>query len=146
MDVSLPDHLPQSSSHRSRLLALPFVALCAVVYLSSAAHFALVEHGACLEHGEVIHLGELREGTRSRPPEASLSDEYVIWESEAISDCDEEHCTEAFLRREGLALPVWGLLVLETATQLCPAPELEHVHLESVARLRLAPKASPPLA
>jgi hypothetical protein len=146
VDVSLTDHLPQRSSHRSRLLALPFVMLCAMVYLSSAAHFALVEHGACLEHGEVIHLGELREGARPRPPEVSVSDEHSIWESQEISEGDEDHCTEAFLRREGLARPAWCLLVLELAGREYPAPALEHVHLEPVARLRLAPKASPPVS
>ncbi len=146
MDVSLADHSPQRSSQRSRLLALPFVALCAVLYLSSAAHFALVEHGACLEHGEVIHVGELREGAQPRPPEVSVSDEHSIWESQEIPDVDEDHCTEAFLRREGLTGPAWCLLVLEIAAEAGSVPALEQVHLEPVARLRLAPKASPPLS
>ncbi|WP_407739590.1 hypothetical protein [Hyalangium sp.] len=129
------------------MLALPFVVLCAVVYLSSAAHFALVEHGTCLEHGEVIHLGELREEAPSRPPEASVSNEHIIWESQAISDDgDEDHCTVAFLRREGPVCPAWSLLVLEIAAEAGPVPALEQVHPEPVARLRLAPKASPPVS
>lgn len=56
-------HLSEPAlSRRPRLLALPWVLLCVLAYLGSAAHFALVRHSTCLEHGELVHEEELEQG------------------------------------------------------------------------------------
>jgi hypothetical protein len=129
-------------------LALPFVALCAVVYLGSAMHFALVRHSTCLEHGEVIHLDEAQGPAQARQVEVSFTDERVTRASQGVaaSHGAEAHCSHAFLRREGLAPTARLLLAPEAVAVSGGAPVLEQLHPEPVARLRLAPKASPPLS
>jgi hypothetical protein len=119
-----------------------------VVYLGSAAHFALVQHGTCLEHGEVIHLDELRASAQPLPPEASFSDERLTRASQAIgaSHGADAHCSHNFLRRQGLAHSALCLLTAVFAAEPVPAIALEQFHPEPVALLRLAPKASPPLS
>jgi hypothetical protein len=119
-----------------------------VVYLGSAAHFALVQHGTCLEHGEVIHLDELRASAQPQPPEASFSDARLTRAGQEIaaSHEDEAHCSHVFLRRQGLAHSACCLLTTVDAAESVPVIALEPFHPEPVARLRLAPKASPPLS
>ncbi len=146
--MSRSDLQPQRSSPRSRLLALPFVALCAVVYLGSALHFAFVQHGTCLEHGEVTHLEESGSGAQPRPREASFTDERLTRASQGatISHGADAHCTHAFLRREVLLPAAGALLAPEPSAESGPVARWEQVLPEPVARLRLAPKSSPPLS
>ncbi|WP_224361811.1 hypothetical protein [Hyalangium versicolor] len=145
--MSFPAHPPLRSAARTRLLALPFVALCAVVYLGSAVHFALVQHSTCLEHGEVIHVDELRAIAQPAEVEVAFTDERVARSSQGVtlSHGAEAHCTHAFLRREGLAPSASILLAPEKVAEVRTTPSLEQLVPEPVARLRLAPKSSPPL-
>jgi len=146
--VSRSDHHPLRSSHRQRLLALPIVALCVVVYAGNAAHFALVQHSTCLEHGEVMHLDG--EGLTAQPQrlEASFIDERFARPDQGarIRHGAEAHCTHAFLRRESLVPASWCLPWPEAMAESGRSFGLEQVPPEPVARLRLAPKSSPPLA
>jgi hypothetical protein len=148
VDVSRSDRHLQESSRRSRLLALPFVALCTVVYLGSAAHFTLVQHATCLEHGEAIHLGE--EGVASQPQRlaSSFTDERVTRSSQGarIGHGAEAHCAHTFLRRESLLPAACSLSSPEDMTESVQALGLKQLPSEQVARLRLAPKSSPPLS
>lgn len=146
--MSQSDRHPQRSPLRSRLLALPFVALCAVAYLGSAAHFAFVQHATCLEHGEVIHVSESQ--AHAQPPrlEDSHTDVRITraGQEEAAAHGAEAHCTHTFLRRESLVPAAWYLLASDPETESGPVLGLEPVFSEQVARLRLAPKSSPPLS
>lgn len=142
-------HLP-GKLHRPRLLALPFVVLCALAYVGNVAHFALVQHATCLEHGEVIHVGE---GEAHAPPhaveEASAQSGVRVTQASAeatASHDSEAHCAHTVLRREGLAPPAELLLPVEALAIAGPAPLVDQLHPEPVARLRLAPKSSPPLS
>lgn len=141
-------YLPQRSAFRTRLLALPLVALCAVVYLGSAMHFALVRHSTCLEHGEVIHVDEILGLAQPGQVEVSFTDERLTAAGQGftVSHGAEAHCSHAFLRREGLAPTASILLAPEAVAASGSAPKRERLLPEPVARLRLAPKASPPLA
>jgi len=139
---------PQRSAPRSRLLVLPFVALCAVVYLGSAAHFALVQHATCLEHGEVLHLEEGGGLAQSQRPEASFTDERITSASQRgrIGHGTEAHCSHASLRRETL-MPAAGYLAApDLQSESGRGPTQDQLLPEPVARLRLAPKSSPPLS
>ncbi|MDY7224849.1 hypothetical protein [Hyalangium rubrum] len=142
-------HSP-GSFHRPRLLALPLVVLCALAYLGDMAHFTLVQHTTCLEHGEVIHVGE--EGLHEQPAGVVLaSSDAEVSISRAgpaamASHDAEAHCAHTFFRRETLTPAVETLLTVEALAVSSPAPMLEQVHPEPVARLRLAPKSSPPLS
>jgi hypothetical protein len=148
VDVSRSDRHPQESPRRPRLLALPFVVLCAVAYLSSAAHHTLVQHATCLEHGEVIHVGEADGHSQQQVVQASFTDERITRAAQAAPAAHEAeaHCAHTFLRREGLPPPAESLLTVERLASSDVAPILEQRQLEPVARLRLAPKSSPPLS
>jgi hypothetical protein len=143
-----PERHSQRSLHRSRLLALPFVALCSLVYLGSAVHFALVQHSTCLEHGEVIHVDGAWAHAQPQQVEASFTDERITGASQGIlaSHGAEAHCTHAFLRRESLPPTALCLLTPEAAAESSLVRKLEQIPAEPVARLRLAPKSSPPLS
>jgi hypothetical protein len=128
----------------------PLVLLCAVVYLGSAAHFALVQHATCLEHGEIIHVDGLRD--RSEPQEsdveAASTDERLFLSNEdsVASGDDEDRCTQALIRRDGPAVSGWCLYTLRFVPETRSSFALEQVLPEPVARLLLAPKSSPPRA
>ena len=142
-------HLP-GKLHRPRLLALPFVVLCALAYAGNVAHFALVQHATCLEHGEVIHVGEGEAHVQPQAVEQSSAQSGVrVTQASAeatASHGSEAHCAHTFFRREGLAPPAEVLLPLKALAIAGPAPLVAQVHAEPVARLRLAPKSSPPLS
>ena len=142
-------HLP-GKLHRPRLLALPFVVLCALAYAGSMAHFALVQHATCLEHGEVIHVGEGEAHAQPQAVEDSSAQSGVrITQASAkvmASHDAEAHCAHTFLRRKGLTPPVELLLPVEALAVAGPAALVDQLHAEPVARLRLAPKSSPPLS
>lgn len=146
--VRRSDHHQQWSLRRPRLLALPFVVLCAVVYLGSAVHFALVQHSTCMEHGEVIHLEEQESPAQPKQPEASFTDERVARAStgDQIAHGAEARCTHVSLRRESLIPETWYLLTPGVIAEPALRPGLEQFPAEPVARLRLAPKSSPPLS
>ncbi|WP_224245173.1 hypothetical protein [Hyalangium gracile] len=146
--MSLSAHHPEWSPRRRRVLALPFVVLCAVVYLGSAMHFAFVQHSTCLEHGESIHVDEDQGAVQPRPVEVSFADERVTQSSQSVaaSHGADAHCAHTFFRREGLAptasVPFEAEVAIEPGRALAP----RQIHPEPVARLRLAPKSSPPLS
>ncbi len=146
--MSRPDRHPKWSSPRSRLLALPFVALCAVAYLGSAAHHALVQHATCLEHGEVIHVGEAAAHAQPAQLAVPFEDVRITRASQMATPGHgaEAHCSHTLLRREGLTPAAWYLSGAEPEARPRPVLAPEQVHPEPVARLRLAPKASPPLS
>ncbi|AGC44714.1 hypothetical protein MYSTI_03402 [Myxococcus stipitatus DSM 14675] len=131
---------------RSRLLALPLVAVCAVAYMGSVLHFAMVQHVTCLEHGEVVHVGE--EGSHEAPlVEASFDDVRVTTRAEAPAGHGAEaHCLHSLIRREAPPSVEGAPALMRVPTRSAPAMSVFRFHAEPVARLHLAPKASPPLA
>lgn len=147
MDVSRFDNHPPRSPHRPRLLALPLVVLCAMAYLGSAAHFALVQHATCLEHGEVIHLDSEEGVAQPQRAQASFTDERLTGTGQEaqLGHGAEAHCTHTVLRREGLTQARWYLSTLEALAEPGQSLAWQQPLPEPVARLRLAPKASPPL-
>jgi hypothetical protein len=114
------------------------------------AHFTLVQHATCLEHGEVIHVGE--DQAHAQPPAvedtSAQSGVRLTRASTAAvaSHGSEAHCAHTFFRREGLPPPTELLLPVGALAVAGPAPMVDQVHPEPVARLRLAPKLSPPLS
>jgi hypothetical protein len=148
VDVSLSDRHRQEIPRRSRLLALPFVVLCAAVYMGSAAHFALVQHSTCLEHGESIHAGEEEVAAQPQRLVASFTDQRFTRSSqlERAGHDAEAHCAHTFLRRETLVPTALCLPTPEDLTESVHVLGLEQNPSEPVARLRLAPKSSPPLS
>lgn len=137
---------PPVQTRRPRPLALPWVVLCLLAYLGSAAHFVLVQHRTCLEHGELVH--EDGTGSSESPGRSheSFEDARIAATGElpAAAHGAEAHCAHALLRRD--VLPP----VQEWPTLRVPVPEgpeavavVESVE-PPVAWLRLAPKASPP--
>ncbi|TQF11189.1 hypothetical protein [Myxococcus sp. AM401] len=131
---------------RSRLLALPLVAVCALAYMGNVLHFALVQHATCLEHGEVVHVEE--GGSHLAPVvEESFDDVRLASREDAPPGHGAEaHCLHTLIRREAPP-PVEGSPVLtRVPTRSAPALAVFRFHAEPVARLHLAPKASPPRA
>jgi hypothetical protein len=124
------------------------VVFSAVVYLGSAAHFALVQHATCLEHGESIHAGDGKVSTPPQQLEVAFTDVRVTRASPEATAAHgaEAHCTHTFFRREGLVSPAVSLLAPDAEPEFGPVRGREQLHPEPVARLRLAPKSSPPLS
>ncbi|MBN1204813.1 MAG: hypothetical protein JXB05_07810 [Myxococcaceae bacterium] len=118
--------------------------------LGSAAHYALVQHATCLEHGELIHVSEAEAEAHAQPPRLadSFADVRITRTSQAATPAHgaEAHCSHTLLRREGLMPAAWYLISAEPEAQSSPVLPLEQLHPEPVARLRLAPKSSPPLS
>ena len=130
---------------RPRLLALPLVVLCALAYLGSAAHFALVQHETCAEHGETIHAGEVH----ARGPaevEKSFADSRIVGTRQLarVSHGAETHCAHTFFRREAPPPPKGEVVSVELSATSGPTRAADVVLPEPVERLRLAPKCSPP--
>jgi hypothetical protein len=136
------------SLHRPRLLALPLVVLCMLAYLGSVAHFALVQHTLCPEHGEMVHAGEGSGHARLGPVRESFGDSRVASSGEeaTVSHGSEAHCAHAFFRRELLPPAGEGVLLPETQVSSGRVSVRAQVQSEPVARLRIAPKSSPPQA
>jgi hypothetical protein len=120
--------------------------MCALAYASSALHFAFVQHATCLEHGEVVHIDDSGEHAVAQV-EDSFDDARVASRSEAAeSHGADAHCVHAFNRRE-TSPPAVGISTLAVMpTRSAPALAVFRFHAEPVARLHLAPKASPPRA
>jgi hypothetical protein len=135
-------NLQHLKRRRSRLLALPLVVLCALAYLGSAAHFAFVQHSVCLEHGESVHTDEVR----TAEAEGSFEDSRIARTSQvaAQSHGAEDHCAHTFCRREALSPPSDTVLCVAASPVSGPVLFADVVLPEPVARLRLAPKSSPP--
>jgi len=144
--VSRPTrHLPVSLV-RSRRLALPVALVCALAYVGSVMHFVLVQHATCLEHGEMVHVEDASAHGLGEV-EASFDDARVASRREAVEAHGmDAHCVHAFFRREAPP-PVEGITLVSVApTRSAPALAVFRFHAEPVARLHLAPKASPPRA
>ncbi|HZI15496.1 MAG TPA: hypothetical protein VE153_34310 [Myxococcus sp.] len=139
-------HLPVSLV-RPRLLALPLVLVCVLAYLGSVMHFAVVQHATCLEHGEVVHV-EAGDAHGTEHVEAASDDARVTARSEAAAESHgaDAHCAHSLLRREASPPASGGSTVTVAPTRSAPALAVFRFHAEPVARLHLAPKASPPRA
>ncbi|MFB1479741.1 hypothetical protein [Corallococcus sp. RDP092CA] len=138
---------PSPSRSLPRLLALPWVLVCVLVYVGSVLHFALVQHTTCLVHGDVMHVSE---PTHDGPLEEELSfDDARVAKapvSKAAPHGGEAHCHHAFFRREAPP-PVGSASVMAAvSTRSSPALAVFRFHAAPVALLRLAPKSSPPRA
>jgi hypothetical protein len=137
---------PPAPSRRPRPLALPWVVLCLLAYLGSAAHFVLVQHRTCLEHGELMHEeGAVPSGALARSHESFEDSRVAASEGgPAVSHGVEAHCAQALVRRDVLPpveeLPTARSLVPEQPEAVAVGEAVE----PPVAWLRLAPKASPP--
>jgi hypothetical protein len=132
---------------RPRLLALPVVVACLLAYLGGIMHFTLVQHRTCLAHGEVVHGGGEAHGSAlEQASQAPFEDERIARSELAVSAEDEDvHCAHAFFRR-GVTLSTsapWSVPFEQSSEPVSGAPRVE---AEPVARLRLAPKSSPPQA
>lgn len=130
---------------RSRLLALPLVLVCALAYVGNVMHFALVQHATCLEHGELVHV---EEGSAvAGQVEASFDDARVASRPDVVEAHDmDAHCAHVFFRREAPPPPQGTAVLAAVPTRSAPALAVFRFHAEPVARLHLAPKASPPRA
>ncbi len=138
-------HLPVSLV-RSRLLALPLVLLCALAYASSVLHHVVVQHVTCLEHGEVVHVEDAGEHTLAQV-EDSFDDARVASRQEATeSHGAEAHCVHASIRRDAPSQAADTAILPVVSIRSAPALAVFRFHAEPVARLHLAPKASPPRA
>ncbi|WP_426731704.1 hypothetical protein [Myxococcus faecalis] len=138
---SLPSRLV-----RSRLLALPLAAVCALAYMGTVLHFAMVQHATCLEHGEVVHVEE--GGSHTAPvAEESFDDVRLTSRDDApVGHGSEAHCVHTLIRREGPPPTEVTPVITRVPTRSSPALAVFRFHAEPVARLHLAPKASPPRA
>jgi hypothetical protein len=132
-------------SRRPRPLALPWVLLCLLAYLGSAAHFVLVQHRTCLEHGELVHEDGVAQAETPAKVRVSFADKRVTGsEAPASAHGVDAHCAHAFLRR---AMPPPAYAMSELRAPVPEGPVLvvvREVVEPPVAWLRLAPKASPP--
>ncbi|NVI99554.1 hypothetical protein HV824_15690 [Myxococcus sp. AM009] len=144
--MSRSTHRQSVSSVRSRRLALPFALVCVLAYMGSVMHFALVQHATCLEHGEVMHV-EARDAHGAGHVEVSFDDVRVASKrTEADSHGADAHCVHAFFRREAPPPQQDTPSRLVAPARSEPALAVFRFHAEPVARLHLAPKASPPRA
>lgn len=142
---------PRPARHR---WLWPVALLCTLAYLGTAAHFVLVQHATCAAHGELLHAGE---APAPAPASQHLAGEHLADarsadarfaasdEAPEAGHGAEAHCATALLRRallrDAQELPRVALrsaAVAAAPARLAPA--------EPVARLHLAPKASPPAA
>ncbi|QAT86416.1 hypothetical protein EJ065_4874 [Corallococcus coralloides] len=148
MDVSRLRRHPSTSRTLPRLLALPWVLVCVLVYVGSVLHFALVQHTTCLEHGDVMHVSDA--SSHDGPLEEALSfdDARVARapESKAAPHGGEAHCHHAFFRREAPPPAESVPVVAAVSTRSSPALAVFRFQAAPVALLRLAPKSSPPRA
>lgn len=133
-----------AAAPRPRLLALPLVVVCLLAYLGGTVHFTLVQHTTCLAHGELVHGGGEAHG--SGLEQASFEDRRIARTDLAVSaEEGDVHCAHAFFRR-GVTLSTsapWSVPSEQPPEPVRGAPRVE---AEPVARLRLAPKSSPPQA
>lgn len=137
---------PPAMSRRPRPLALPWVVLCLLAYLGSAAHFVLVQHRTCLEHGELVHEDGVGQAETLAKARVSFEDERFTAsdESPASAHGVDAHCAHAFLRR-AMPPPSEVVPTLQVPALEGPRVVAERESVEPpVAWLRLAPKASPP--
>lgn len=147
VDVSASNRQPPAAPPRPRLLAPPLVVAFLLAYLGGTLHFTLVQHRTCLAHGEVVH-GEGEHGEAHGPglAQASFEDKRLTRADLAVSTEEEDvHCAHAFFRR-GVTLSTstpWSTPSEQCSEPVRGAPRME---AEPVARLRLAPKSSPPQA
>ncbi len=141
--MNLP-HRQHPKLHRSRLLALPLVLLCALAYVGSVLHFAFEQHSVCLEHGESVHVDEVRGAVQ--PAEGSFADSRIARTSQvaSLSHGAEAHCAHAFFRREAPPPPADTVVSATVATVASVARFTDALLPEPLERLRLAPKSSPP--
>jgi hypothetical protein len=148
VDVSRLRRHPDTRRSRVRLLALPWVLMCVLVYVGSVLHFTLVQHTTCFVHGDVMHVSEAGSHEGPLEEEASFDDARVARApvSKAAPHGGEAHCHHAFLRREAPPPAETALLVEAVSTRSSPALAVFRFHAAPVALLRLAPKLSPPLA
>lgn len=131
---------------RSRLMALPLALVCVLAYVGSVMHFALVQHATCLEHGEMVHV-EDGDAHGVGQVEDSFDDARVASRREAADAHGmDAHCVHAFFRREAPPPAQDTAIVQAVPTRSSPALAVFRFHAEPVARLHLAPKASPPRA
>ncbi|GHG72426.1 hypothetical protein [Comamonas sp. JC664] len=144
--MSRSTHRQPVSPVRSRRMALPLALLCALAYMGSVMHFALVQHATCLEHGEVIHV-EAGSDHGAGHVEASFDDVRLASRgAQAESHGTDAHCVHAFFRREAPPPQQDAPSLLAAPVLSQPALAVFRFHSEPVARLHLAPKASPPRA
>jgi hypothetical protein len=120
-------------------------AFCAFATLGNTAHFALVQHVACAQHGDLVHADETHPGsTASAAERGARSDSPAFGQGPDAVEGSHEHCVAQLKRREEVGVPS-GAFVLDRA-QLEPSHALEAEGVSSsIAVLRLAPKASPPV-
>jgi hypothetical protein len=141
----------QPSSSRRRLGAAAVATLCLVAQLAIVTHAAVVEHVRCPIHGDLVHPGEPHEHhdlhvIHDAPNVAPLDDSDAAAPLDDRDADEHEHCIVLGHRREaapGVA-PLDGE-PCETEWLAPPAPS-SVPRASPVARYRLAPKNSPPLA
>ncbi|NOK12003.1 hypothetical protein [Corallococcus exercitus] len=138
---------PSTIRSLPRLLALPWVLVCVLVYVGSVLHFALVQHTTCLEHGDVMHVSE---ASHAGPLEEELSfDDARVARAPVVKATPhgtEAHCHHAFFRREAPPPAGSAPVVAAVSTRSSPALAVFRFQSAPVALLRLAPKSSPPRA
>jgi hypothetical protein len=132
----------RTSSSARPLGAAAVAALCLAAQLAIVAHAALVEHVRCPAHGDLVHPGEPHEhhdlqALRGEPDWAPSDDRDAG---------EHEHC--AVLARLSESAP--GISPLGGEPReiewLAPRAPAFAPRASPIARFRVAPKSSPPLA
>jgi hypothetical protein len=140
----------QPSSSRRRLGAAAVATVCLVAQLAIVTHAALVEHVRCPIHGDLIHPGESHEHhdlhAAHAPKAAPVDDRDAAAPLDERDAEEHEHCIVLGHRRE--AAP--GIAPLDGETResewLAPPAPASVPRASPIARYRIAPKNSPPLA
>jgi hypothetical protein len=109
-------------------------------------HMLLVEHAICAEHGELVH-GEAHPSTGSWAFEAAPGQSMALRPGFAADEAHaHEHCGTVSERRDAVAPAAQAVLRLTRLEPLVAPPPKLSPHPRPRARLRLAPKTSPPAA
>jgi hypothetical protein len=119
--------------------------LCALVHLSSLAHFALVNHAVCQQHGDLSHAShDALDGEDSGfASDGGASDTHTHLEAGQAPE-EHTHCALPADRAAISELPA-RLGEVQKLEDDAPGPMVVALSRASErARYRLAPKTSPP--
>ena len=132
---------PPSAGRPPRVCAGLLVAVCALAYAASLAHLVLVRHAVCLEHGGLVHAAPAAHAADHVPADERWAAPAAPFPDSHGAD---EHCRHPLVRREaaGPAAPTAALHPADRDGGLRPLAQARLP--DPIARLFLAPKASPP--
>ena len=110
--------------------------------LGSAGHAALVRHAVCAEHGEPVHAGSAGAGAA-----VTTADRHAVVPADSAAAAPDEHDHCKLLAGTSRIAPrERGLATRLSTTGDAGVAARDTIVPPSVARFRLAPKNSPPVA